>query len=276
MSSVPKSEELTIEEVLEQIRRQASAAPPLGAAPGDREAAWNGANRSATNEDRAGASPQRARYAVGKGNGVVSADAPADQAGRAAGSDWDEQLAVGPVANDDATDLPSLLRRPAETLDTQPTTARVHAFPRAKANRLTDALRKVRTARPPNPDEVVRGSGAAQQPVRWEMPSFLDTRFKKLSEMPAHTPSSPQPQKPPDPLRARPLTPEQSATLQSVLDRLHAAGPDDLVRTQRDTQELLRPILKQWLLENMPRLIEQALITELAENVGRTEIKRTV
>ena len=34
--------------------------------------------------------------------------------------------------------------------------------------------------------------------------------------------------------------------------------------------ELLRPMLKQWLVENMPRIVEQALTLEMAENAVKS------
>ena len=114
--------------------------------------------------------------------------------------------------------------------------------------------------------------------MRRQMTSFLNTRFKKLTDKqtPPALPAPPRADTATDPLAGVPMTAEQSAALQQALERLQAVGPDSLARTRADAENLLRPMLQQWLLENMPRLIEKALTMELQENVAKTANKRTV
>lgn len=287
MSSIPKSEELTIEEILEQIRAQAAAAPPFAATQAAQQRSPQVLDHTDANQQ--GAAADRTSPAADVPlhqtrtveSGAAGSHVAAPRREPVAEVEWEDPLAVGPIANDDAADLPALLKRPAVPPAPPAASARVHAFPRPKSNRLTDALRKVRTPAPPAPvtAPVAPAIPAAhERPMRRQMTSFLDTRFKKLSDRqaPAALPAPPPPDTATDPLAGVPMTTEQSAALQQALERLQAVGPESLARTRADAENLLRPMLQQWLLENMPRLIEKALTMELQENVAKTANKRTV
>lgn len=98
-------------------------------------------------------------------------------------------------------------------------------------------------------------------PVRREMPSFFDTRLNRLGEMTrqANAPKQIEPPKPvaqapqPPPLR-HPMQPPASDAQAS------AGGMEDAAA------QLLRPILKQWLTDNMPKIVEKALRSEAGED----------
>lgn len=86
--------------------------------------------------------------------------------------------------------------------------------------------------------------------VKREMATFFDTRMSRMSET-ASAPMAPEPR----PVAA--LAPPQPPTLPETTALGHNAGNVDDVAAQ-----LLRPILKQWLTENMPKIVEKALRSE--------------
>ncbi|MGL4398199.1 MAG: DUF2497 domain-containing protein [Hyphomicrobium sp.] len=104
------------------------------------------------------------------------------------------------------------------------------------------------------PPASVETSGAD---VKREMPTFFDTRMKRLGELTreAYEPKPPEPA--PVPLAPQPPALRQPPTLPEG-NLLHHAGPavDDAAA------QLLRPMLKQWLHENMPKIVEKALRSE--------------
>jgi cell pole-organizing protein PopZ len=236
MSSIPKSQELTIEEILEEIRQQA-AVPVLAA-------------RRLTLGEQSAAAQQ----------------------------EWGRGVDVGSIANDvindEECDLPALLKRDDGN---GAGGAKVHTFPSLNTNRLTEALRRGRTL-PPSEAETqdAKTSAAAHAvagapDVRREIPSFLDTRFKKMSAPPAVCSTDVGVD---DPRRQPAAAAESDAHLQSLLQDLQRALPGAKGRMQPGTEELLRPLLQNWLLENMPRLIEKALQLELAENIAKSGDKQ--
>lgn len=82
----------------------------------------------------------------------------------------------------------------------------------------------------------------------------------------------------PDPVPApQPIEPEPQAVSQQALVNAHpavqASTQDIATRSMEDTvAELLRPMLRNWLAENMPRIVERALRKELDES-SRSEHK---
>jgi cell pole-organizing protein PopZ len=103
-------------------------------------------------------------------------------------------------------------------------------------------------------------------PVRREMPSFFDTRLNRLGEMTrqANTPKQLEPPKP-DPQPAATQPPPLRHPMQQYADAVQtgnatAGGLEDAAA------QLLRPILKQWLTENMPKIVEKALRSEAGED----------
>ncbi len=102
---------------------------------------------------------------------------------------------------------------------------------------------------------------AGDEGVKRQMPSFFDQRLNKLGEMTkqAYSPKpepKPAPQPPlqaaPPPLRA----PQMS-------DPAHAAQHAANVQVEDAAAQLLRPMLRQWLTDNMPKIVEKALLSEV-------------
>ncbi|MGD9785300.1 MAG: DUF2497 domain-containing protein [Hyphomicrobiaceae bacterium] len=118
-------------------------------------------------------------------------------------------------------------------------------------------------------------SGAPEAEPRRVMVSFKDTRMARMgqgdgaaSEPPvaALVPAPPMPLAAPRPV-ARPSEPE---------DREVANTPPATLDAVRDgAAELLRPVLRRWLADNMPRIVERALHMELADGVAPMPQVRT-
>ncbi|MEQ1672372.1 MAG: DUF2497 domain-containing protein, partial [Hyphomicrobium sp.] len=122
-------------------------------------------------------------------------------------------------------------------------------------------------AQPEPPIDPVEKIAAENAPVKREMPSFFDARLNRMGEMTrqantpkpvAPPPAPPQPVQQvqavapqPPPLRPQPQPPAADAT---------PGGLEDAAA------QLLRPILKQWLTENMPKIVEKALRSEAGDD----------
>ena len=258
MSGLPKNQELSIEEILTAIRRQTAGSQVSG--------------------DSGGA---QMTDAIGKvRNGRVAA--------------WNQPVhpaAVAP-ANDDAEDgeldLPSLFSRPEPA---RPETD-VHRRRRPIATRLTDALRSASIASAPSRPDGPAGDGPegtlprsagpdGSPPVARKMVSFMDTRFKQMGQaaVPALPPPTAEaPQQQPASNAHDQLTPSASPALPSdatwklagnAVADIGAALPAELLKHHNGAAELLRPLLKDWLNENMPRMVEKALSSEAAQTRNR-------
>ncbi len=142
-----------------------------------------------------------------------------------------------------------------------------------------------RMIEPPRPQPVVReASQHTGQPqpsevspetrvlneggdVKRVMPSFFDTRLNRLGEMSRKSYV-------PDPVEVvKPAPPEPAAAIpppsfQPPPLRQHFAPVDNPASgvpggaMEDAAAQLLRPILKQWLMENMPKIVEKALRSE--------------
>lgn len=127
---------------------------------------------------------------------------------------------------------------------------------------------------PPKDDAIDQVNRVATENAtsRREMTSFFDTRMSKLGNMASYTPPPEKPVEPEPPVQrqAEPpvLTPrppplnhpmqqsaEQSSS-QASSSESSGGGLEDAAA------QLLRPILKQWLSENMPKIVEKALRNE--------------
>ncbi|WP_045835775.1 DUF2497 domain-containing protein [Hyphomicrobium sp. 99] len=110
------------------------------------------------------------------------------------------------------------------------------------------------TLHPVKEDEVaVEKISAENDSMKRNMPTFFDTRLNRMSAMsrPVEEPRvEPAPQ-PPVELQQPPRLPEVRPS-----SELAADGVDDVAA------QLLRPILRQWLTENMPKIVERALLNE--------------
>lgn len=101
-------------------------------------------------------------------------------------------------------------------------------------------------------------------PVRREMPSFFDTRLNRLGEMTRHMNAPKQLEPPrPEPQAQAPQPPPLRHPMQQSADDAHGAPAGGL---EDAAAQLLRPILKQWLTDNMPKIVEKALRSEAGED----------
>lgn len=124
--------------------------------------------------------------------------------------------------------------------------------------------------------------------TRREMVTFFDKRMSRLGEVPqpapaAPLPPAPEPQffEPPGPVLMPQQQPQPQPLLQSEPPQPQAPPSPPPLRGQpqpppADTGPagledaaamLLRPILKQWLSENMPKIVEKALRSEVGADI---------
>ena len=175
-----------------------------------------------------------------------------------------------------APDKPNLFGRLSDAL--KPTasspeperTRTVIRFEPAAAGRMIEPPQPTTMALPsrpesqPQPDPVV-GVEAENIHVKREMPSFFDTRINKLGELSRETraskPVDPPPAPAPQSLSVQPPQLLQRATEMTGQSNAGAApaAADDVAA------QLLRPILQQWLTDNMPKIVEKALRSEAGE-----------
>ena len=101
-------------------------------------------------------------------------------------------------------------------------------------------------------EAVVEKIAAENEGVKRNMPSFFDNRMSRMSAMsrPVEEPARPEPAPRPAELAQPPRLPEVHASAEPL------DGVDDVAA------QLLRPILRQWLTENMPKIVERALLNE--------------
>jgi cell pole-organizing protein PopZ len=116
-------------------------------------------------------------------------------------------------------------------------------------------------------------TGADSGAVKRIMPTFFDTRLNRMGGM-SYLPAeehvtiepparSPAPVRPPVAARPPVADPPQLPRLPEVAsDGFNNGGVEDAAA------QLLRPILKQWLTENMPKIVEKALRSESDDDLG--------
>lgn len=119
------------------------------------------------------------------------------------------------------------------------------------------AMASPHAPRPVQQADPVESITTENSTVKREMPSFFDTRISKLGEMTRQA-KAPKPADPPPP-------PPQALVPQPP--PLRPQSPPETGATMEDAAaQLLRPILKQWLTENMPKIVEKALRSEAGED----------
>lgn len=129
----------------------------------------------------------------------------------------------------------------------------------------------------PSADHAATGGDralVAEVTVSREMVSFLDTRMRRMGacEQPAQVCATADEACQGDALAL--VTMEQAHQLRNELAiACGLASAASEVECERpglpdSAAELLRPMLRQWIADNMPRIVEQALHMELAENVA--------
>ena len=147
------------------------------------------------------------------------------------------------------------------------------------------------------PTAPVNGVAAAADQPKRVMASFKDTHFMKMSApasaAPAPVAAAAVPLAPPAPVEeapvvafeAEPVLPPVMAYVDEVLEEApspqvvampppplpafagQAEGAEGVGSIEDTTADLLRPMLRQWLADNMPRMVEKALHIEIAESV---------
>lgn len=308
MSTFPKYEQLSIEEILEQIRTELSVQP---------------LSLTEQRAEKLNADPLESDCTYGHDTAAAGAEFTHHTANEIAAHSADVEWVWNATTIDAFTshedvenDLPSVFKREPDHAPG----ASVHAFPHKPRSRLTDALRKGRAAdasqtmfppatlnqpvpsvavpesRPATVVDPGSTSGAALaspsrrdengdertanvSPPKREMISFLDTRFKNL----ASTSKAPQADVTTHatkelPVRA-PSTPAGGAgdvTLDALVAAVGKASPDAISLSHQDAAALIRPMLEKWLLENMPRMIEEAISAEMRENTMKTVRNRAM
>lgn len=115
---------------------------------------------------------------------------------------------------------------------------------------------------PPSPAEQ---PDTGNKPVKREMPSFFDARLNRMGEMTRQA-SAPKPVEPP-PAPRQPMQQVQAVAAQPPPLRPQQPAADASAGGLEDAAaQLLRPILKQWLMENMPKIVEKALRSEAGDD----------
>lgn len=169
-------------------------------------------------------------------------------------------------------ELPAIFKTPA-----QPTSARPNLLGRL-SEALASAPPERERSRTVIPFEPIHGRMIEPPPVRREqpekeifsvaaekiaaendsqrrnMPSFFDTRMNRMSAM-----SQPAPEPEPAPAPRAPMAADM-AQPPRLPDFPFGSEPGGDVEDA--AAQLLRPILRQWLSENMPKIVEKALLTE--------------
>ncbi|HVZ04251.1 DUF2497 domain-containing protein [Hyphomicrobium sp.] len=175
-----------------------------------------------------------------------------------------ELPAIFKAASQAAPERPNLLGRLSEALGSNAQHAQqsdwgrgsrtVIPFEPAHGRMIEPPPRALKAARQEQPEDVAEPEA---HDVKRVMPTFFDTRMSRMSQMAAKpTPVEPPRQAPPQPsLRAEPpRLPEGPVT-----DAAHGANGGGV---EDAAAQLLRPILRQWLTENMPKIVEKALMDE--------------
>ena len=158
--------------------------------------------------------------------------------------------------------LSDALKSPASS---EPDRSRtVIRFEPAAAGRMIEPpapLRMAQTASAFAPVQPAPQREPEEEPVKREMPSFFDTRINRLGEM-TRKANAPVPVEPkpvpvaaaaPPMMQQPPLLPDNTAL---AVQHTANMGVEDAAA------QLLRPMLRQWLTENMPKIVEKALRSE--------------
>lgn len=155
-----------------------------------------------------------------------------------------------------AAERPNLLGRLSEALGTNANHAQQSDWGRSSRTVIPfEPLHGRMIEPPPAPDAVKETKAAAAPPrddgVKRIMPTFFDTRMSRMNQM-APAPE-PEPEPEPAPVQ-RAFAPEPP--------RLPDGGAMANGGVEDAAAQLLRPILRQWLTENMPKIVEKALRDE--------------
>lgn len=168
-----------------------------------------------------------------------------------------------------APDKPKLFGRLSEALKSAPPEAepaRVIPFdPAMGSTRMLEGpgamqMQRREHAFEPAPEPA---SATPGEPVARVMPTFFDTRLNRMGEL---TRKAFEPE-PPPPAPEPPAAPAQPPALPAKIAE-QGAGPEG---ADDAAAQLLRPMLRAWLHENMPKIVEKALLSEVqGEQVSKT------
>lgn len=140
---------------------------------------------------------------------------------------------------------PSVANR---VLEAGPVSAPLHAAPAQASASTSTSYQRAPAAQHAGP----------QTEVKREMPTFFDTRINKLGELTRQS-FAPKVIEPP---QAAPQAESQAYRRPPTLpDHPLAHHASDTVDDA--AAQLLRPMLRQWLHENMPKIVEKALLSEV-------------
>jgi hypothetical protein len=108
-----------------------------------------------------------------------------------------------------------------------------------------------------DPSATAEKIAAENDGQKRNMPTFFDTRLNRMSAMsqPVREPQ-PEPAPVPAPRAEAPQRPQPPRLPELYASAEPADGAEDVAA------QLLRPILRQWLTENMPKIVERALLNE--------------
>lgn len=110
------------------------------------------------------------------------------------------------------------------------------------------------------PERPADAASHPEEPVKRVMPTFFDTRINRLGELTRQA-YEPKPEPVPEPAPEPAPAAAQPPALPDVSHAQHAANAVDDAAAQ-----LLRPMLRQWLQDNMPKIVEKALLSEVQGN----------
>ena len=123
------------------------------------------------------------------------------------------------------------------------------------------AVASAHVPRGETPSDPAERSLADNNSVKREMPTFFDTRLNRLGEMTRQA-NAPKPVDPPEPVQQA-IVPQPPPLRQQFGP---ADGGGQSGGLEDAAAQLLRPILKQWLTDNMPKIVEKALRSEAGED----------
>lgn len=107
------------------------------------------------------------------------------------------------------------------------------------------------------PEMPADAKSEPDEPVKRVMPTFFDTRINRLGELTRQA-FEPKPEPVPEPAPQPAPVAAQPPALPDVSHAQHATEAVDDAAAQ-----LLRPMLRQWLQDNMPKIVEKALLSEV-------------
>ena len=167
-----------------------------------------------------------------------------------------------------AQEKPKLFGRLSDALKTtnasdQPRSRTVIPFDPSVAGRMLEPpAETAMQARQENPGPAAQPAAQPDADVKRVMPTFFDTRINRLGELTREV-YAPKEEPKPEPAPAQ--TASQPPALPEMSGQNHAQN-HGMEAVDDAAAQLLRPMLRQWLQENMPKIVEKALLSEVQGN----------